>query len=242
MKTFAPALFAFFLGAAAISATPPPKTARVLFLVGGLYHDYDQLPPTLVENLKAKLKTEVTLDFTITNDLASLRTQELAKYDLLMLNLCQQTELTAEEKSGFLNAIKGGLPLIALHCTFWCFQSWPEFKQVLGAFVPGHQKFGEFCLRTTRTDSPILKGVQGQFEITDEPYLVNDRDPSMNVWVKTCDALQDRSGPEPEVWTKTYFKGRVFAMTFGHDERAQQDPNYLALLGNGMLWALDRAK
>ena len=230
-----------FMASAAASAAGPVRSAKVLFLVGGAYHNYDELPAALVPKLKANLEDRVSLDFTITKDLTSLRSPELKKYDLLILNLCQQTELTAEEKNGFLSAVKGGMPVVALHCTFWCFQSWPEFKQVLGAFVPGHQKFGTFCLKTAQAGSPILKGVPASFEMTDEPYLVDERDPTMNVLVRTCDALTGRPDPEPEVWTRSYVKGRVFAMTFGHDEQAQNSQPYLTLLGNGILWALGLA-
>ena len=244
MKTLALVLLPLLAGvvSASFAQTQTTKPARVLFLVGGAYHNYDELPAALVQRLKTNLENKVSLDFTISKDLSSLRADELHKYDLLMMNLCQQTELTPEEKEGFLSAVKGGLPVIALHCTFWCFQSWPDFKEVLGAFVPGHQKFGTFCLKTTHADNSILKGVEPEFELTDEPYIVNDRDRSMNVLVKTCHALADRPNPEPEVWTKTYFKGRIFAMTFGHDERSQNNKNYLTLLANGMLWALGRTK
>jgi uncharacterized protein len=244
MKTLALALLPLMMGAATMSwaQTQMIKPARVLFLVGGAYHNYDELPAALVQKLEAGLKDEAPLHFTISKDMNSLRREELGQYDLLIMNLCQQTELTAEEKDGFLSAVKSGLPVIALHCTFWCFQSWPDFKHVLGAFVPGHQKFGTFCLKTTQADSPVLKGVEPKFELTDEPYIVNDRDSSMNVLVETCQPLHDRPDPEPEVWTKTYFKGRIFAMTFGHDERAQDDNNYLTLLKNGIVWALDRSK
>jgi type 1 glutamine amidotransferase len=69
---------------------------------------------------------------------------------------------------------------------------------------------------------------------------VNERDPSVNVLVRTCQHLQARSGSEPEVWTKMYGKGKIFAITFGHDSRAQSDTNYLTLLANGLLWALNQ--
>lgn len=218
------------------------KPAKVLFLVGGLYHDYDRLPAALTANLQAKLKSITPLEFTITKDLASLRAESLAKYDALMINVCEQTPLSADERTGLASAIQSGLPLVAMHCTFWSFQDWPEFKQILGAFVPGHDRFATFCLRTVAADSPILKGVPSSFDLTDEPYIVNDRDPSMNVLVKTCANLKDRPDPEPEVWTKTYGKGRIFAITFGHDTRAQSDPNYQTLLANGLLWSLDRLR
>lgn len=242
MKRLPLTLLVLLLAFPGISSAGPARSAKVLFLVGGVYHNYDELPAALVPKLKANLEDRVSLDFTITKDLTSLRSPELKKYDLLILNLCQQTELTADEKDGFLSAVKGGMPVIALHCTFWCFQSWPEFKQVLGGFVPGHQKFGTFCLKAAQPENPILKNVPSQFEMTDEPYLVNERDPSMNVLIRTCDAMPGRADPEPEVWTKTYLKGRVFAMTFGHDERAQDSKPYLTLLGNGILWALGLTK
>jgi type 1 glutamine amidotransferase len=216
------------------------KPVKLLFLVGGLYHDYDQLPRTLAANLQAKLKPFVPVDFTITKNLSAFRKQELSQYDAVMINVCEQTPLGPEQKQGFLQAVSNGLPVVAMHCTFWSFQDWPEFKQILGAFVPGHDHFGPFCLETAHPDDPILKGVQPTFELTDEPYIVNDRDPSMNVLVRTCQHLQDRSGKEPEVWTKMYGKGKIFAITFGHDAKAQTDPNYLTLLTNGLLWALGR--
>jgi hypothetical protein len=239
MKSVAITLLPLLLSPLHLSSAEPAKSAKVLFLVGGLYHDYDELPAALTQKIKMNLKDQVSLDFTISKDLALLKSEELKKYNVLILNLCQQTELTQEEKNGFLNTVKAGLPVIALHCTFWCFQSWPEFKQVLGAFVPGHQKFGTICLKTDPTASPILNGVPSKFEMTDEPYLVNERDPSMNVLVRTCDALPERPDPEPEVWTKDYFKGKIFAMTFGHDARAQDSEYYLTLLSNGLRWALN---
>ena len=64
-----------------------------------------------------------------------------------------------------------------------------------------------------------MKGVEPTFTLTDEPYIVNERDPDMHVIVRTCESVQGRPGTEPEVWTKTYSKGKIFAMTFGHDAR-----------------------
>ncbi len=216
------------------------KPVKILLLVGGSYHNYDQLPQTLTENLRGKLKNSVPIEFTVSKDLGLLRMKELSKYDALILNVCEQTPLGRDQKQSLVEALSKGMPLIALHCTFWSFQAWPEFKQILGAFVPGHGHFRTFCLRTANVGSPILKGVPSQFELTDEPYIVNDRDPSINVLVRTCHPLKGRSSPEPEVWTKTYSKARIFAMTFGHDARAQQDPTYLTLLAKGLLWSLRR--
>jgi type 1 glutamine amidotransferase len=215
------------------------KPVKILFLVSGLYHDYDELPQTLIANLKGRLKDSISAEFVLTKNLDEIRKDELSKYDALMVNVCEQTVLSSDQKQGFLDSVRNGLPVVALHCTFWSFQDWPEFKQVLGAFVPGHGQFGAFCVQAAR-DSSILQGIKPTFELTDEPYIVNERDPSMQVIVRTCKPIEGRSTPDPEVWTKTYGKARIFAMTFGHDARAQNDANYLTLLSNGLLWALGR--
>lgn len=227
---------------ASLAPAQTTHTAKILLIVGGQYHNYTELPQTLTQNLQAKLEGKLDPKFTISSDLSLLRSDSLSKYNALMMNVCEQTPLTSEERDGFLQAVSNGLPVIALHCTFWSFQDWPEFKKVLGAFVPGHGHFGTFCLEKTRTKSPILDLIPSNFELTDEPYIVNERDPSMDVLIQTCKSVEDRPGVEPEVWTKSYNRGKIFAMTFGHDARAQQDPNYLNLLANGLLWALGQSK
>lgn len=218
------------------------RTAKVLVLVGGLYHDYDNLPRVATQRLHEQLKSKVDVSFTITTDVAALRAEELSKYNALMINVCEQTPVTPEERQGLLEAVRNGLPVVALHCTFWSFQDWPEFKKMLGAFVPGHGHFGTFCLKRSSSDPQLLPGIPDRFELTDEPYIVNERDPADNVLINTCESVQGRPGTEPEVWTKVYEKGRIFAMTFGHDSQAQDDPNYQKLLADGLLWALGRTE
>lgn len=224
--------------AARASLAQPAKAAQVLFLAGGSYHDYESAPKILMQDLQNYLGGRIQLDFVLSHDLGLLG--DAGKYDLVMLNLCEQSELSSEQRAGFLKAVRGGVPVVALHCTFWCFQKWPEFREVLGAFVPDHAKYGPMCLETVPDASSGTAGVPGKFELTDEPYMVNERDSSIRVLVRTCKSYEGRTGPEPEVWTKTFGLGRVFAMTFGHDLKSQRDPNYLTLLGNGVQWALGR--
>jgi uncharacterized protein len=264
-------LFPQFLEALAAAALALPslaagqaKPVHVLFLNGGIFHNYDDLPKTTAEALQKRLEGKVDLDVFITKDLNYLTPEKIRDFGLVMLNVCQQTELSADEKRGLLEAVHNGLPVVALHCTFWSFADWSEFRQMLGAYVLGHPKRGNVCLNVTRPDSPITAGLPAQFVLEDdEPYLVDDRDPSIQSYVQTCktykvglpitvlapdgnhyntissgDTGPDRNGPEPEVWTKTYGKGRIFAMTIGHDTKTQQDPNYLQLLQNGVSWAL----
>jgi hypothetical protein len=228
------------LGCASGFGQPASKPIRVVYLVGGIAHDYEKMPAALVEELKRDLAVLNRLaEVEVTKDLAAFDEARLKQTDLLMMNTCQQkTEVSQERRQAVLAAVRSGLPIVALHCTFWSFQAWPEFRQMLGAFVPGHARFGPMCVRPTSDAGPLAAGLQPEFELKDEPYYVNERDPSIKVIVQTCNVYDGRNGVEPSVWTKMFGKGRIFAMTFGHDMQSQGSESYLRLFKNGLRWAL----
>jgi type 1 glutamine amidotransferase len=220
------------------------RALRVVYLVGGFAHDYDKMPEELARELKASLERNGrTAEVEITKDLAAFDRASLARTDLLLMSTCQQSEVSPARREAFLAAVREGLPIVALHCTFWSFQTWPEFRQVLGAFVPGHAPFGPMCVERTSDAGNLAAGLPSRFELTDEPYYVNERDPAMKVIARSCDVYTDRDGKrrdgvEPSVWTKSFGKGRVFAMTFGHDMQSQGSDSFKRLFNNGVRWAL----
>jgi uncharacterized protein len=240
-----------------------PRPVHVLFLVGGIFHDFDVAPATTAENIRKRLEPQLAMDFLITKDLNMLTPEKIRAFDLLMLDVCQPTQPSPKQEKGFLEAVRHGLPVVAFHCTLFSYSSWPEFRKMLGGYVPGHAKRRVMCVNVTQPGEAITKGLPAQFEMDDEPFLVDDRDPSDRVYVQTCKIYKvgqpvtvkapdgtmvsakmspetgpDRDGPEPLVWTKMFGKGRVFAMAFGHDLTAQENPNFLQLLQNGILWDL----
>ena len=189
---------------------------------------------------EAKRRTD---EVEVTTDLAAFDRASLARTDLLLMRTCQQSEISLERREAFLAAVREGLPIVALHCTFWSFQAWPEFRQVLGAFVPGHAPFGPMCVQPTSDAGNLAAGLPGRFELIDEPYHVNERDPAMKVIATSCVVYTDsdgkrRDGVETSVWTKSFGKGRVFAMTFGHDRQSQGSDSFKRLFINGVRWAL----
>ena len=248
---------------ASAQATERTRPVHVLFLVGGIFHDFDVAPATTAENLRKRLEPDLALDFLITKDLNMLRPERIRAFDLLMLDVCQPSEPSSEQRKGLLEAVRHGLPVVAIHCTLFSFGSWPEFRKLLGGYVPGHAKKGPMCVKVMHPGETVTAGLPSQFEIDEEPYLVDDRDPSDRVYVESCKVYKvgqpvtattpdgeivhavmsgttgaDRNGPEPLVWTKTFGKGRVFAMSFGHDLASQENPNFLLLLQNGVRWDL----
>ena len=181
------------LACAPASAQDGQKTLRVKYLVGGFAHDYDKMPEELARELRAMLQRAGRVaEIEITRDLAAFESGNLAKTDMLMMNVCQQSDVSPERRAAFLTAVREGLPIVALHCTFWSFQAWPEFKQVLGAFVPGHARFGPMCVQSSSDAGKLVAGLPGRFELIDEPYFVDERDPAMRIVARTCDVYTAR--------------------------------------------------
>lgn len=223
-------------------ASPQVPRVNVLFLVGGGFHEYEKAPQLMADELKTRLQSRGRFEFVISKDLGLLQPAELKKYDLLMLNVCQppEFEISAEQKVALLAAVVGGLPVVALHCTFYSFRNWPEFHQMVGAYLFKHDVYGPMAVEVVAPDHPVVAGLPVRFELTDEPdepEFADGRDPSVKLLVQTVKTYAGRSRPEAQAWVKTFGKGKIFATTFGHDLKCQQNDNFLRLLGNGIAWA-----
>jgi hypothetical protein len=129
-----------------------------------------------------------------------------------------------------------------MHCSLWSYQSWPQWAELLGGFAPGHDRFGTCECTVLDPQHAAVMGLGGRFKITDEPCLIDQRDPDADVLVRTSEPRHDaggklRDGPEPQVWVKHYGQGRVFVTTLGHDEQSQNDEWFITLLHTGIRWA-----
>lgn len=214
---------------------------RVLMLTGGEYHDFETLPPTLARRLTDRGEMTVR----ITQDLADLTADRLADVDVLLFNTCQQAEVPADVRTAVLDFVRDGRGLVAMHCSLWSFQSWPEWVELTGGFARGHDKYGTFGVTVIDPAEAVVLGLGNQFQITDEPYIIEKRHPEAQVLARTSEPRTDPEGrrreqPEPQIWTRAFGKGRVVSITFGHDEKSQSDESFLTLLHNAIRWSARR--
>jgi len=218
-----------------LSANPPSnkRPLEVLMIVGGGWHDYEKEPQQLANTLNKNKDINVR----VTADLGILTGETADEIDVLMFNCCRDDELTTRQRKVITNTIRKGKGLVAMHCAFWSFQSWPEWRKMLGGVVHKHDPFGPFGAVVVDQNHPITRGLPEQFTITDEPYLADERTEGQHVLVRTAKPHGGRDKPEAMVWTQRYFGGRVFAIMFGHDVRSQTSSEFLTLLTNGIRWA-----
>lgn len=216
----------------------PVQPMKVLMIVGGEYHDYVDLPRTLAERLTERGQIAVE----VTDDLASLTADRIEPFGVLVFNTCHRPALSDEFKSAVLRYVEGGKGLVAVHCALWSYESWPQWAEMLGGYVEAHDKYGPYEVVVLDPAHPTMIGLGNRFEVTDEPYLVERRDPAATVLIETARPHRDpqgkeRPGPEPQVWVKPYGKGRIFVTTFGHDEKTLGSEPIIDLLHNGIRWA-----
>ncbi len=222
-------------GGSILQAAEPaePKPLKVLMIVGGIAHDYESLPPKLAR----VLGKDGDLAVEVTGDLGKLTEQNLKPFDVLVFNNCHDADLNAEQRQAVLAALRRNTGLVAVHCALWSFQSWPEWRNIVGALVLGHDPFTSFDVVTVDRGHPINTDVPERFTIADEPYLVTEWGENNHVVLRTAALHGGRSKPEPPAWTRRYHGSRVVSIMLGHDEQAHTNPAFQALLANGIRWA-----
>ena len=154
-------------------------------------------------------------------------------------------------ETNFLNAVREGVGVAAIHSANNAFKGWTEYEQMLALMWregTGHGKFHNFDVRITDCDHPITRGMTNFTAHPDELYhkLVN----SQNVQFHTLAAAHSSTASggtgndEPMAITLNFGKGRVFATPLGHVWTNQphtkpsiSDPKFKILLCRGAEWA-----
>ncbi len=233
-----------------VTAMLPAQSAeqgkiRVLVFTGGhdferdaffqLFKGYDDIEYKEVVQPKAN---EVFTDGTV------------KKYDVLVFYDLWQP-ISDAQKEGFVQYLKDGGGLVALHHCLASYQEWPEFLNIIGGryllkeqTIAGKQlpasgyKHDEVMNVTVADkDHPITKGID-DFQIHDETYSNFYTIPDVHVLLKT-----DHPNSSPNLaWTQTYGKGKIAYIQLGHDHLAFENPNYRKLVAQAIRWAAQRSK
>jgi type 1 glutamine amidotransferase len=216
---------------------------RALILSGGAAHEYRDTSSALASILgQAGFEASVTEDPDV---LASLPAQGL---DLLALNCARWTcdqnpewyaewhySMRRENGDGLACFLASGGGLLAIHAATICFDDWPEYRRILGAWwewgVSGHAPYQRHRMRVAEASHPIMEGLH-DFEIEDElytyPRVFDVIDPLLTA---------DWQGDEhPMLWVRKYGDGRVCYCALGHDLKSFQNPSFGEILRHSAMW------
>lgn len=222
---------------------------RNLILSGGPAHDFARTSPMLAELLRA-----VDIESEIHESFAAIEDGSLLEFDLLTINCirwtCSQPQVSAEwrenwaltlsaaARDGFLRFLDAGRGLLALHGATICFDDWPEYRQILGAWWDwghsGHAPFQKHAMRVHTDFHPVTAGVE-DFVVEDELYT----DARITDSVSPLVEGEWQGALHPMLWLREYGQARVCYNALGHGPEAFEHPANRVLLQRGALWALE---
>lgn len=181
--------------------------ARVLFLTGGAYHDFQKCPEILLESFEQYGMLEIEH----LQDRDALHSDNLARFDAILL-FTQGGDLTDRQEEGLIQFVKGGGGLVGLHCASDSFVSSDAYVDMLGGKFITHSPVHHFQIHIDRPDHPITARIS-DFETTDELYVLERFDPRQ-VEVLATTIYQGRR--EPMLFVKQFGEGKVCYNALGH--------------------------
>jgi Trehalose utilisation len=250
--------------AAVISASPlfaqEAKPLKVLLITGGCCHDYAKQKDILKKGIEERLNAVVDQihsdDKSTKPPLAIYGNADYAKgYDVVIHDECSADIKDVKTVEAVLAPHKAGIPGVNLHCGVHSYRTGNPGKpqtagtpeamwfDYLGLQSSGHGPQLPITVTVDDEKNPVTKSIIGW--VTGREELYN------NIQITTGKSLargKQGAGDKPGqndavvVWANEYTdkKTRVFSTTIGHNNSTVEDPRYLDLVSNGILWATDK--
>ena len=247
----------------ALFATAPltaqdAKPLKVLLITGGCCHDYAKQKDILKKGIEERINAQVDqIHSESTKEdapLAIFGNPEYGKgYDVIIHDECVSKIKDPAVVEGVLAPHKNGTPGMNLHCGVHSYRvgnpgkpqtpGTPEamWFEYLGLQSSGHGPQFPITITVTDEKNPVTKSIAGWVTGREELYnniKVYETAKSLATGVQ---GAGDKPGQNNAVvvWTHEYGpkKTRVFTTSLGHNNSTVEDPRYLDLVANGLLWA-----
>lgn len=210
--------------------TGPRKLEILMLGHDSEHHNSAAYLPMLAASLTPK-----GFNFSYTSDLNDLNTENLERFDALMI-YANHDEISPSQEKAMMQFVKQGGGLIPVHSASYCFRNSDAYVKLVGGQFQSH-KTGTFSAEIVKPDHPAMAGLK-PFESWDETYVHTLHNPDRVVLMERVEG----DHREPYTWVKEYGKGRMFYTALGHDERTWDHPGFHALLEKGILWAVGERK
>ncbi len=235
-------LFAALLGltcALPLSAADPTAKTRVLVVTGGHEFEKAQFFKIFEDNPNITFRAVEH-----PNACEWFKAEHAGEYDVVVLYDMEQ-EITPQAQQDFIDLIKGGKGLVALHHSICGYDNWPEYEKILGGKYH-HAAWTEngaqhpastflhgvdFQIKVSPVAHPVTRGVK-DYAIHDETY----GGMSVNSDVTPLLTTDERTSSKTIGWAKTYGKARVVFLQSGHDHIAYENPNVRRLIAQAIEW------
>ncbi len=198
---------------------------KVLVLLGGKYHPFDECG----EILETFLNATGRFDVTRTTDRNALASLPRSRYAALVV-YAQGGQLTPKQEKGVVDFVEKGGGLVGIHCGSDSFTRNKGYMKLIGSQFIDHGPVLDFDVTVSDDTHPLAARVQ-KFRITDEFYILKqhaDFEPYLQAYW--------RNVAHPMAYTRTQSNGRVGYLALGHDERAFGHPAFQSQVVRQLRW------
>ena len=210
-----------------VADTKPARRGEVLFLGNvGKHHDAGKYAPWLAISL-----FKVGINTTYTTDLNDLNTENLKKYDGLVI-YSNHDSISPSQEAALKGFVEGGKGLIPLHSAAGCFRNSDWYIKTIGGQFKSETK-GNFSTKIVNGSNAVMQGLT-EFETWDEKYVHQNLNPDKTILMERVEG----ENREPWTWIRNEGKGRVFYTAYGHNDSTWTKPGFMKLVNNGVLWAI----
>lgn len=216
-----------FISAGKQHSADAPRRLEILFLGHkSKHHDSEKLADIFT---KEYFKDGINISYTTDPD--DLNEANLKGYDGLIV-YANHDSITKSQEAALLNFVRSGKGFIPLHSASYCFRNSAEVVEMIGGQFKSH-KYDSFPAVILKPEHPVMKGITA-FVTKDETYVHDKISKNIEVLSERVEGTHH----EPYTWVRPYGKGRVFYTAYGHDDNTFNNPGFLALVKNGILWAV----
>jgi type 1 glutamine amidotransferase len=235
-------VIAMALAACCLWAGENAKPLKVLYVTGGGYHDYKKNSPFQAQKINELVNASVDVKFGL-EQMGDAKFGE--GYDVIVYDICfdkrgglDKTKDVPLVENG-LKVTREGKPTVFLHCSMHSFMPSDDWTNCCGMRTRVHDPFGAFSTIKATPDHPIVKTFPDDWKTPGDELYQTIKFPETSTPLLKVTSPHNKK-ESVVAWCTTYGKGKVFSTTLGHDMKTLASPDYLKLLGNGVLWAADK--
>ena len=221
-------LSALFSYGSQAAAQPPLKA--LLLTSPGIYHNYERQTDELTRGIAER--TNIRFDVSLA-EVERWKTTDFSRgYDVLIYNICmadnQDRELIANLRR---QTEQLGVPAIVVHCSMHSFRETDLWWPMLGLQTKAHESLKPLT-QIQAAPHPILTGIANNWTVANDELYIN-----LNFDGQTLlSVMGEDHKPHTTAWLAHRGTTPVFGTTLGHSDETLNDPAFLRLITNAVLF------
>jgi cytochrome c len=227
---------AMTLGAPAPAPAAEARNVLVFTKTAGFRHD--SIPAA--RRAMLDLATERGWSITLTEDAAWFAPERLRAFDAVVFLLTTGDVLNREQEQAFEGYIRAGGGYVGVHAAADTGYEWPWYGRLVGAYFASHPAIQDGKVVTEDSAHPTVSFVPNPWVRRDEWYDYRENPRGRVRVLQTLDESSYRGGKmgadHPITWSHEFDGGRSWYTGMGHTAESYQDPLFMRMIGEAIVW------